>query len=183
MAGRSVASFLPLGENALDRSPALKEWARDVLEGLPGVQFLSPEGWFDDAHGFGTYVWARPPAAADVVVEQLAQARQKRPNVMHLVLVPRLMTAYWRKHMSRATDFYFRLEDQELWPLKTHHEPLLVFIALPFRSWEPRFRERAELLDRLAWLLLGPGVSEIHTRRHRSSLRKLLGEAWKLSEV
>ena len=52
MAGRSVASFLPLGENALDRSPALKEWAKDVLEGLPGVQFLSPEGWFDDARSW-----------------------------------------------------------------------------------------------------------------------------------
>ena len=179
--GKPVWNYLPIGVGALDRSPPLTQWVKDLMGGLPGFQILRPEGWFTHGHGNGSYVWAPPPAAADVVVEQLAQARHKRSRSFHLVLVPGLMTAYWRKHLSRAADFYCRIENQELWPGNTNYEPLLVFVALPFRSWEPKFKERAELLDRLAWLLLGPGVSEVHTSRHRGSLRKLFSKAWEIS--
>ncbi len=66
------------------------------LTSVLGVEFLSPEDWFDKGHGYGTFVRSAPPAAADVVVEQLGRARLKRPESMHIVVVPRVMTGWWR---------------------------------------------------------------------------------------
>ena len=48
-----------------------------------------------------------PPAAADVVVDQLGKFRLKRPHCLHLIFVPRLMTGYWRRAMLRECDEYF----------------------------------------------------------------------------
>jgi hypothetical protein len=124
--------------------------------------FLLPEGWFTDGHKSGTYVWTPTPAAADVVVvvEQLGQARQKRPESMHLVVVPRVMTGRWRRHMTRGSGFYFKVDWPEVWPLKGHFEPLLIFVCLPYRSCSPRLQERQALLKEFRRDLLGEGVSK-----------------------
>jgi hypothetical protein len=96
--------------------------------------FLEPEGWFTTGHQDGNFIWAPPPAAADVVVEQLGKARHKRPNNVHLVVVPRLMTGYWRRALSRESDGCFEIRvGFELWPM-SEFEPLIVFVCLPFRS-------------------------------------------------
>ena len=78
-----------------------------------------------------------PPAAADVVVEQLGKARHKRPDNLHLIIVPRLMTGYWRRAMARESDGCFEIRlGFELWP-RTEFEPLIVFVCCPFRSNRP----------------------------------------------
>jgi hypothetical protein len=81
----------PLHLHPLERSPALRELLAGVVRPI-GCTFLTPEGWFTEGHGFGTYVWTPPPAAAEVVVEQLGHARQKRPESMQIVVVPPVMT-------------------------------------------------------------------------------------------
>jgi hypothetical protein len=49
---------------------------------------LNPSGWFDNAHDFGNFVWTVPPAAAEVVVEQLGFVCLKQPTAMHIIIVP-----------------------------------------------------------------------------------------------
>jgi hypothetical protein len=59
-----------------------------------GMQFerLSPEGWSTNGHGYGNFISAPPPAAAEVVVEQLEKAIMKSPHSMQLIIVRLLMT-------------------------------------------------------------------------------------------
>ena len=109
MTGSPIWTYLPLHLSAFERSPSLLDRVVDVCGEVGPLTLLSPEGWFTDAHAFGSFVWSPPPTAADVVVEQLSMARHKRPQCFHMVVVPRLFTAYWRKHLTRATDLYFKL--------------------------------------------------------------------------
>jgi hypothetical protein len=43
----------------------------------------------------GTFVWAPPPAAAAVALEELRKARIKRQDSMHILVVPRLLMPEW----------------------------------------------------------------------------------------
>jgi hypothetical protein len=93
MTGRRMEEFVPLHQSSLDRSKQLRGWLQSILEGS-NPKLLSPEGWFGDGHGAGTFVWLPAPAATEVVVEQLGKARLKRPQSMHLIVAPRLMTGH-----------------------------------------------------------------------------------------
>ena len=95
MRGIDMKAFIPLHLNALEREHRLKPWLQQITQGLDPT-FLSPEGWFLEGHGGGTYIWTPPPAAGDVVVEQLGRARLVRPEGMHIFVIPRLMTGWWR---------------------------------------------------------------------------------------
>jgi hypothetical protein len=114
-----------------------------------GVEFLTPEDWFDKGHGHGTFVWSAPPAAADVVIKQLGRARLKQPEGMHIVVVSSVMTGHWRKHLTKGTGFYFRLDSNKVLPLKKHFEPLLICACLPYSSSSPRLTKKGLLLEEL----------------------------------
>jgi hypothetical protein len=173
---QGMEKFMPLHLDPLVRSPTLKGWLENLVGPIGGV-FLEPEGWFTTGHGDGTFVWSLAPAAAEVVVEQLGRARQKRPESMHLVVVPRVMTGYWRRHMTRGSDFYFVVDWPEVWPLKEHFEPLLIFVCLPYYSSSPRLIDRNGLLEEFQRDLLGERVREISGARRQDILRKLLKRA------
>ena len=173
---QKMEEFMPLHEDAFFRSPELRKFVEEVVQPLD-ASFLSPEGWFDEGHGTGNYVWTPPPAAADVVVEQLGRARHKRPESMHLVVVPRVMTGLWRRHMTRGSDFYFKIDWPDIWPLKSQFEPLLIFVCLPYRSANPRLEERERLLETFRRSLLVDEVREISAGGRRDLLRKLLQRA------
>jgi hypothetical protein len=133
MQGKAMIEFIPLHLSALERSPELRVWLAQAF-GEMDHTFLEPEGWFSTGHLDGNFIWTPPPAAADVVVEQLGKARHKRPHNLHLIVVPRLMTGYWRRAMSRECDGCFEVRmGFELWP-RTEFEPLIVFVCCPFRS-------------------------------------------------
>ena len=124
-----------------------------------------------------------PPAAAEVVVERLGVAKHKRPNSLHIVVVPRLMTGYWRKHLTRATDFYFKLESPPLWDLETQFEPVLIFVSLPFLPHRPAFRWKADICDRFGRLLQGGKLLEGHQLSQRNLLRQLCLESASLPSL
>jgi hypothetical protein len=109
MQGRDIRDWVPLNENAFSREPKLTSWFEDVTKRLQ-FQTLTPEGWFTTGHEYGNFIWAPPPAAADVIVEQIGKAIMKRPEAMHIVVIPRLMTGRWRRHLGRGTDGYFKLD-------------------------------------------------------------------------
>jgi len=182
MTGQSIASFVPLHLGAFDRSPALLPWIKELLQGRSPT-FLTPEGWYDQTDRHGTFVWAPPPAAADLVVERFCISRHKRPNTLHVLLIPRLMTARWRKQLVKHTDAYCRITCAPVWNMETQFEPLLMFVAFPYLPHLPRFRERKDLVDRFERLLCGDEVSPIHTLAQRNLLRQFFFDAGKISSV
>jgi hypothetical protein len=82
-------------------------------------------------------LWLPPPAAADVVVEQLGEARHKRPCCLHVTIVPRLMTSRWRKGLLKESDLEIVVPvGSSVWP-KHQHEPLLMFVSFPLCRHPP----------------------------------------------
>jgi len=175
MDGEDLVSFVPLHLSAFDRSPGLRPWLEDILDGHD-ANFLSPEGWFNGADAEGTFVWTPPPAAADLVVERLGTARHKRPNSLHLVVVPRLMTGYWRKASLKATDCCVQIQAGSLWDMKVQFEPLLIFFCLPFLPHRPCFEKRARDSAELCRILLEERLPKADTPLSRDLLRQLLGQ-------
>jgi len=182
MAGQSLTAFTPLQLGAFKRSPALKEWAVQTLGGCDPF-FLQPEDWFDEPIGRDTCVWSPAPAAADVVVERFGCSRHKRPNTLHVLFVPRLMTGRWRKMLAKHTDFYCRINWDPIWSMADQFEPVLMFVALPFLPHQPRIHERQHLVNRLEWLLRAPELSEVHPRSQGNLLRQLFSDARALSSL
>jgi hypothetical protein len=176
MQGRPMMEYMPLHQDPLEREAKLKPWLEKLTKGL-GAEFLEPEGWFDEGHGYGTYIWTPAPAAAEVVVEQLGRARLKRPESMHIVVVPRVMTGRWRRHMTRGSDFYFKMDWEGVWPLSEQFEPLLIFVCLPYLSHSPKLEEKEKLLEEFRRLMLRERLPEIPEVQRRDLLRKLLKRA------
>ena len=141
------------------------------------ANFLTPEGWFEDTDREGAFVWSPPPAAADVVVERLGIAKHKRPNSLHLVVVPRLMTGRWRKHHRRATDCCFEIKRSPVWDTEEHFEPLLVFVSLPFLPHRPLFKWRQHVVEKLQGLMQEGGMHSVDHPVRRNFLRELLTHA------
>ena len=166
----------------MERSPALRPWLEDVLAGH-GAHFLTPEGWFDGADKERTFVWTPAPAAAYLVVERLAQARHKRPNSLHLVVVPRLMTGRWRKQLLKATDFNCRLALPSLWDMEAQFEPLLIFVCLPLLPHRPDFDQRESHCKGLRRILQPEDLSEADPEIQGDLLRQLLLQARTVSSV
>ena len=107
MMGHSMLEYVPLNLSAVDRQPKVLQWVESFWESKLGqLQYLDPAGWFTTGHQGGCCLWTPPPAAADVVAEQVGEARHKRQNSIHIVVVPRLMTGRWRRLLSRHTDFH-----------------------------------------------------------------------------
>ncbi len=92
---------MAIHEEPVDREPRLlKKCVEELTMGLD-AEFLTPEEWFNKGHGpHGTFIWSALPEAADAVVEQLGRAWLKRPESMHTVVVPRVITGRWRKHLT-----------------------------------------------------------------------------------
>jgi hypothetical protein len=126
---------------------------------------LSPEGWFTTGHTYGNYIWAPAPSAVDVVVEQLGKAIMKQPESMHLIIVPRLMTGRWQRHLGRGTDGYFKLDCPFVWDLKNQFEPVLIYVCLPYISCRPRLTKQGELLDKFLALLPKAGMLSLSARQ------------------
>ena len=177
MRGIPMEDFCPLHESAFQRSLALKSWLTAATKSLDSV-FLEPEDWFLRGQGFGNFIWSPAPAAADVVVEQLGKARHKRPSSLHLVVAPRLMTGYWRRHLTRECDFYFKIPagSCSLWE-KTQYEPVLIFVCLPFTVARPNFAIRQRLLEDFHRSLLKEGLWQGTGKRGGDLLCKLLVRA------
>ena len=173
-----MIDFVPLHLSALDREPKFKGWLGDLLSGLD-VKWMTPENWFEAPElGRGTFVWTPPPAATDVVVDQLGKTKLREPGSLHLVVVPRLMTGRWRRLLTRGTDCYGIIKWEDVWDLKTHFEPLILFVSLPLNVSFPNHTGRLKWMEKYHGLL--QSVSQVLGEKERSGLRQLFGAAWKL---
>ena len=176
MAGTPITNFVPLHLDPLQRVPALRGWLEKITQGL-SFKFLTPDDWYTVGHQLGNFIWTSAPASAEVVVEQLGRARLKRPESFHIIIVPWVMTGRWRRHLTRGTECYLKLDWAEVWDIETQFEPLLMFVCLPYRSHSPKIEAQAKLLDGFRGDLLGAAMRETSDRRKRHILRKFLFQA------
>jgi hypothetical protein len=152
-AGEDMLSFVPISNSALDMYLPLKKWI-SYWEGGSSVEFLTPEDWFKRGHnllggeydqkGFwrhhvvpGTFVWAPPPAAAEVALQQMRKARIKCQDSLRIFACSRLMTPRWLKQLYKASDIILEVPAGcPFWP-ETMFEPLTIGIFLPFLCSKP----------------------------------------------
>jgi hypothetical protein len=150
-----MLNYIPLHLSALEHSNALMPWIQSWFQPSENVTFLQPLDWFTTGHQAGSHVWSPPPGVADVALEQLAIAIHKRPLNHHVVIIPRLMTAAWKKLLGKICDLVITVPlGVPFWP-DSHFEPLLLglyFPLLPCSPWQLRF---THLLDGLAQQLSG----------------------------
>jgi hypothetical protein len=122
--GEDMMSFIPLHLLAIQQSLPLKDWLKLWL-GIK-AEFLEPSDWFKrghdisggskDAKGYwrpriltGTFVWTPPTAAASVALEELRKARIKCQNLLHVVVIPRLLKPKWFRQLYKACDLVFNI--------------------------------------------------------------------------
>ena len=102
MAGADMLSYVPLHLSSLQRSPSLRGWLEEWIG--DGGLFLEAADWLQKHFNHGTYVWSPPPAAAPAALEWLGGSIRKRPTSVHVIVIPRLLTALWRKQMGKLSD-------------------------------------------------------------------------------
>ena len=198
MRGVKMSEFIPLHLTAFERSPALEPWLRSCVEtGHVEHQFtiLKPEGWFEQGHDIiggaknsdqvwmpeyknGNYIWAPPPAAADVCIDELRKARHKRQESTHLFVCPRIMAPSWRRQMHRSADVILSIPPgHPAWP-RDMHEPLTIAIYFPFlksNPWQLKGCKRLLDMERNLQRMLSdhPGTERYLLRELWSFTRKL----------
>jgi hypothetical protein len=138
MSGKPIRDYIPLHLSAFEREPALEVWVRSWWDDERGpLTTLRPEGWFEEGQREGNFLWLPPLAATDVVVEQLGEARHKRPYCTHITIVPRLMTSRWRKGLLKESDLEIVVPvGSSVWG-EHMFEPLLIFISFPLCRHPP----------------------------------------------
>eukprot|EP00978_Attheya_sp_CCMP212_P002156 scaffold4461_cov48-Attheya_sp.AAC.2 len=70
------------------------------------------------------------------------------------------------RHMSRGTDFYFKVDWEDVWSLKEHFEPVLIFVCLPYLSHRPDFNRINSLLDRFRGAVLQENMGVVREVLH-----------------
>ena len=133
MAGKRLLSFVPLHKTAFETFEPLQDWVLSWLMTPFKPIILQPEDWFLRGHdiiGFeknydniwvpsikaGTYIWVPTPAAADVVVEELRKARQKRfTHSYHVFVCPKIMKQEWIGPLHKVADVVFEIKPMQLY--------------------------------------------------------------------
>jgi hypothetical protein len=75
MKGKDMRTFILLHLTPTNPESKVWEWFDKVTKGLD-FSWLTPVGWFSEAHTQGNFIWSILPAAAEVVVKQLGFALQ-----------------------------------------------------------------------------------------------------------
>eukprot|EP00978_Attheya_sp_CCMP212_P004814 scaffold10598_cov48-Attheya_sp.AAC.2 len=137
-AGEDHLEFVPLHKSAL-------EWGGETLKqslrlwlGEDYQEPLTPEGWFTTGHAGPYHLWAPPPATALIALEQISEAKHKRPYATkHIVVIPRLLYyEEWRRRFEKEVDFWVMIPTGNYWP-HSCFEPLLLGLSFPMRRESP----------------------------------------------
>ena len=82
-------------------------------------------------------IWAPPPAVANVAIELLCEVRHVHPWNSHIVIVPSLMTARWRKKLSKVADLLISIPPSTAIWGESCFEPLTIAFVAPLTSSSP----------------------------------------------
>jgi hypothetical protein len=195
--GAEMLSYIPLHLSAVDRHESMRTWLLSWIGSE--MEILTPEGWYGRGHDHdggekdqmgvwrlntrpGVFVWAPPPAAAEVAIEQLRRALIKRQESTHVFICPRLLFPEWSKQLHKASDLVVMLPagiDQG-WP-KSMLEPLTIGFVFPFLSCQPWRRKGTPKMLHLGRTLPGMWKTEEVDASH--ILRELFENQRKLSSM
>ena len=190
LATGNIRLYAPINLTALERSNSLESWLKEWL--LPKTILLTPAQWFIEAHDLrfvgnkapqemmverGCYLWTPQPIVADIAIEQLRQARLKRHSSIHVMIIPKLCYAMWRRQFYKAMDLILFLPPRwDFWNCDMHE--LLIFgFVFPFcreKPWCVRGTLKLCELERLVQAMWKESRVD-----GRVNLRKFLLEAWK----
>jgi len=180
--GASMLSYVPLHLDPFRVNPRLKDWILSTVDCQNEWQVLDANGWFDQGHGSGRYIWSVPAAAGDAALDQLCEAKLANPNSSHIFLIPTVMTARWRKRLGKQSDVVFTVKaGVDCWP-RDRHEPLTVALIFPFlsrRPWQIKFDHTIQ--NRISTSLFGVWAQD--TSPQRDCLRELWAYSREWSEV
>ena len=99
------------------------------------------------------FLWNVLLAAGLEVVEHLCGHRHRRPESMHIFLIPRL----WRKQLVKVNDVEFHISLKHPFWAEGMNEPLLMAFCFPIRPHDSRFApwqlKNTELVDRSRYYL------------------------------
>lgn len=156
MQGKSILSFIPLPQMAIERSASLVAWLQDAFDktGKEKLTVLKGEDWFwrgQDIIGgtanvdrqwvpeyaTGQYIWAPPPCIAVRCIEELRRARHKRQTSTHVFVCPRIMTVEWQKHLYRSADVVLVVNPGHTAWEQDQYEPLILGFYFPYLCHEP----------------------------------------------
>jgi hypothetical protein len=182
MSGHSILSYVPLHLSAPELEPGLVDWFQSWWDMRRGtLEHLKPEGWFEEGMKQGNFLWTPAPAAAEVAGEQMAKAIHKHPYSFHMFVAPRLMTARWRRRVSKLSDLCFTINAGFKHWGRDRHEPLLIYFFFPLSRHEPWKLRGTRLMARADRELRE--VPQSRERRLRGILRKLLLRTRKLDSL
>jgi hypothetical protein len=115
------------------------------------------------------------------VIELMAKSIHKRFDSTHIMIIPRLMTARWRKLLGKATDVLITIPvGTPVWPSK-EHEPLILAISFPLISHRPWSLKGSKLMVEIDVSLSGLWKDDFDGTR--SALRKFVRRARTLDAV
>ena len=136
MSGNSMLFYVPLNKSCEERQPGVVDWLIRT-SGTGFWNLLDPQDWYDKGFERGRFVWAPPPAIADVAVDLLCDSNHIRPDNAHIFVCPALMSNRWRKKLGKVADFVFTIPvDCDIWS-KEQHEPLIAAFVCPHLSSRP----------------------------------------------
>ena len=196
LSSKDIIENIPFDKSALDRSPLLLEWIKTWAGN--DLESLSPEEWFTRGHdlvdgfydkqGFwrfkerkGTFLWSPPPAAADVLLEELRKARIKRQQSTHIFICPRLLTSEWLKQLHKVSDIVFEIPPTESYWSNLMFEPLKIGICFPFYNRKPwQLRSTPKMFEMGRKMRQ---MSQVKTLDRGDILRKFFVECQRLSSM
>jgi hypothetical protein len=184
LAGKRMELFIPLHHSALSQSSTLISWTTDWAADAQGMapSVLAPNDWCQAHPHQGTYIWTPPPAAAATALEFLNESVHKRPFSTHILLVPRIMTAWWFKIANKASDLVVNIKPGVGdWWNAAQLEPLTLCIVLPLsreKPWKHRRTKRVLQVERRL-----QEMWQNREERSRTVLRELLSHARSVSRV
>ena len=150
-----MLSHVPIHLGACERSGLLLDWIREWTS-EPMLKPLRPEEWIWRGQGLAPYtmknldgmsmpvegeeevfLWSPAPCVADVALEYIRKSVHKRPQLTHIVVIPKLMTNKWRKHLLKHSQFSFYIDPGHTFWSELQHESLLICFFLPQLSHSP----------------------------------------------
>lgn len=152
--GKDVLQYVPLNLFPFDRSLRLLPWVKSWWDPEYGpLTEMTCDDWFEKTTDGGNFLWNVPPAAGEVAVEQLCTHRHRRPDSMHVFIIPRLYTSQFRKQLLKVADLELVIQPDHAFWTKEMHEPLLIAFCFPLLPHDRRFApwrlKETELVDRV----------------------------------
>ena len=176
--------YVPLNRSAFHMFPQLKDWIDSNLSNMTlGWRHIGPEDWFDAAFKDrdGAFIWNPPPAAAQVALEQMCEAKHVHPDTSHIFIVPYLMAVEWEKRLRKVSDIVIELAPgSTLWPANKHESLTLAFVC-------PFLVNRPFAVGRTDWVSArGKALRDLFKTDSGAAgdcLRKFWFDAWRDSEM